>query len=112
MTRVTVVADRRLAGYEGLRVNPRGNRFPGLRVRVPHGGRWSLHLRLLGAPDARSVTLRSHGRRIGTRSAERAAERPIEIGYGRIRLRRGERMIRLHSPAPLTLDQVRLEPGR
>lgn len=109
--RVGVVTDRRLVGYAGLRVNPLGNRFPGLRVRVPRGG-WTLHLRLLGGPEAGPVALRTGGRRIGTRSAVRAGERPIELDYGRVRLRRGERMIRLRSPAPLTLDELRLEPRR
>ena len=110
--RAVVVDDRRLVGYEGLRVNPRDGRFPGLRIRVPRTGRWALHLRLLGGPEAGPVTLRSGGRRIGRRSAGRASERPIDLGYGGIRLQRGDRVIRLRSAAPLTLDQLRLGPRR
>jgi GH43 family beta-xylosidase len=110
--RGTHVADRRLVGYEGLRLRPRDRRLPYLRVSIPRTGRYALHLRMLGGPDAGAITLRRHGRSVATRSAKRRSERPVELDYGSIRLARGLRFIRFRSPAPIKLDQLRLEPGR
>jgi GH43 family beta-xylosidase len=108
--RAAVVDDRRLVGYEGLRARPRAGRLPALRIRIRRQGDYVVHLRLLGRAKAGRVTIRSGGRRIGTRSARRASERPIELGYGTVRLRRGDFTLQLHTESPLTLDQLRLEP--
>jgi len=110
--RAALVADRRLVGYEGLRLRPRDGRLPGLRVRVPRTGRYALHLRLLGGPEAGTIRLVRPVRRSRTRSAERAGERPVELDYGSVGLARGVRFIRFRSAAPVTLDQLRLEPRR
>jgi GH43 family beta-xylosidase len=107
-----LVADHRLVGYEGLRVEPRHGRLPALRLHVPRTGRYELHLRLLGGPDAGPISLVRPVNRARTRSAERANERPIELDYGKVRLRRGFRVLRQRSPDALTLDQVRLERRR
>jgi GH43 family beta-xylosidase len=108
--RAAVVDDRRLVGYEGLRSRPRHGELPALTVRMRRQGEYVLHLRLLGGPRAGPVTIRSGGRRIGTRSARRAVERPIELDYGTVRLRRRDPSFRLQAQSPLTLDQLRLEP--
>lgn len=111
--RAAAVADRRLAGYEGLRLRPRDDRLPGLRVRVRRGGRYAIHLRLLGGPEAGAIRLVRPVRRPRTRSAVRASERPIELDYGSVGLARGTRILRFRSDAaPITLDQVRLESRR
>ncbi len=107
-----VVADRRLVGYEGLRLRPSDGRLPGLRARVPRGGRYELHLRLLGGPGVGSIRLVGPVRRARARSAERAGERPVELDYGSIRLERGTSVFRFRAAAAVTLDQLRLERRR
>lgn len=110
--RAELVSDRRLVGYEGLDVRPANGRLPGLRVRIPSGGRFSLHLRLLAGPGVGPIRLMRGGRVAATRSAQRAGEGPAELGFGTLRLRRGANVIRFRSSAAVTLDQLRLEPGR
>jgi GH43 family beta-xylosidase len=113
-TRATLVEDRRLFGYRGARVRPAGRdrALPALRVRVPRGGWYSVRLRVLGGPDAGTVTLvRRRGRPV-TRSARRARERAVELRLGALSLDAGRRVLRLRGSRPVTLDQVSLRPAR
>jgi hypothetical protein len=71
-----------------------------------------VRLRVLGGPDAGTVTLvRRRGRPV-TRSAGRARERALELSLGALSLDAGRRVLRLRGTRPVTLDQVRLLPGR
>jgi GH43 family beta-xylosidase len=110
--RGTLVADRRLVGYQGLAVRPVGARreLGTVRVRVVRGGRWTVHLRLLGGPRVGTVTLANPaGGRAVTRSARRAAAAAVELELGTVTLRRGLNALRLRAAGPVVLDQLRLE---
>jgi hypothetical protein len=71
-----------------------------------------VRLRVLGGPDAGTVTLvRRRGRPV-TRSARRARERAVELRLGALSLDAGRRVLRLRGSRPVTLDQVSLRPAR
>lgn len=112
--RATTVSDRRLHGYEGLRLAPArgGDRLATLRVRVPRGGRYRVVLDVLGQPGAGPVALRRSGRSAVRRSARAASERLLALPFGTLRLRRGVTRLTLSSDRPLTVDQLRLERAR
>jgi hypothetical protein len=104
-----VTDDRRLVGYAGLRLGPADAQRLRLHVRIPKSGRYAIRLRLLSAPGGGEVTLLRGAAERARRSFARIAERPIELRLGGLRLRRGERTIRLRATAAVTLDQLRLE---
>jgi hypothetical protein len=110
--RAAVVDDRRLFGYRGLRVVPAAtpaHRLLTLRVHVARAGRYAVRLRVLGEPTAGAVVVTRPGGTTVTRSAHRAAPQPLDLALGTLTLKAGTTTWRLRSPAPLTLDQLRLE---
>lgn len=112
--RAEAVDDRRLFGYRGVAVRParRGRASAALRVRVPRTGRYAAHLRVLGGPAARAITVVRPGGRSVTRSVRRTRERAVELHVGVLALEAGTAVLRLRSRRAMTLDQVRLEPRR
>jgi GH43 family beta-xylosidase len=112
--RAAAVDDRRLVGYRGVVVRParRGGAWAVLRIRVPRAGRYAAHLRVLGGPAARAITVvRPDGRAV-TRSARRVGVGAVEVHAGVLALAKGTAVLRLRSRRAVTLDQVRLEPRR
>lgn len=103
----TLVADRHLFGYQGLQVAAPA--ALGLRVRVAKAGRYTLHLRVLGGPAAGRVTVGRPGGSTVTRSAHRGTPQAVDLDLGTVALRAGTAAVRLSSPAPVTVDQLRLE---
>jgi GH43 family beta-xylosidase len=95
------VADRRLVGYAGRRLDVPGSVT--VRLRPPRAGRYAIALRVLGGPAAGTVTLGGV-----TRSARRALEAPVVLRLGTRRLAAAGAAVRLALSAPLTLDQLTL----
>ena len=109
-----LVQDRRLFGYQGLRVEPAGasGALPALWIRVPRAGRYTVRLRVLGGPEVGVITLVVGHRRAVRRSARRASEQAVELNFGVVRLGAGVSALSLRSRSAVTLDQVRLQPRR
>lgn len=105
----TLVADRRLFGYEGLQV-PAASPVT-LRVRVAKAGRAALHLRVLGLPTTKPVVVRRPDGRMVTRSARRARPQAVDLALGTVRLEAGTASVRVSSAEALTVDQLRLDPA-
>lgn len=104
-----MVTDRHLFGYEGVVVR-RAARGPSatFALDLARTARYRIDLRVLGGPDAGTVTIVGpRGRRV-TRSATRPTGGPVVLDFGRMRLHAGERSLGLRVRSPLTIDQLRL----
>lgn len=108
--RATHVDERRFYGYAGRTLNPAGGKLPAMKFRLRKKARYRVFLRILAGPETRKVSLiRPDGRRV-TRQTKRARVKPVELNMGVMRLAGGKRFLRLRSPAPVALDQIRLQP--
>lgn len=111
-TRSKVVRDRRMFGYQGVRLVPRSGALARVSVRAPRSGRYSVRVRVLAAANAGTVTLRAGGGRTVSRRAVRSKAQMIELDFGVRRLERGRNVLRLSGNRAISVDQLRVRAVR
>jgi GH43 family beta-xylosidase len=105
------LAERRFYGYAGKALTPASGKLPAMKFRLKRKKtRYQVYVRILGGPDLGRLSLiRPDGHKV-TRRATRSDAGPIELNMGRMRLAKGQRLLRLRSTTPISLDQIRLQP--
>ncbi len=109
----TRLEERQFFGYAGMTLTPSGpnSALRAIPFEVPKTGTYLLWTRVMAGPDSPPLTwLRPDGRKV-SRKTRRPAPQAIEIKLGKARLNAGTRKLRLRSTAPVSIDQLRLQPA-